>query len=400
MAPKYLQRAQGSRVWDVDGNEYIDYPMGLGALPLGHNHPAVQEAIGRQLRDGLSFSLMHPLEVEVSERLLSSVPWAEMIRFGKSGSDVTSIAVRLARASTGREMVLHCGYHGWHDWYVASTSRRRGIPEAVAALQAAFSYNDLEALRQLFRTFRNQVAAVIMEPYIVTEPAAGFLEGVRELTHANGALLVFDEVVSGFRYRWGGAYELFGVTPDLICFGKAIANGLPLSAIAGPSTIMELLEDEVFFSMTFGGETLSLAACAATLGELRKPEAFQRMWQVGRQLQEGLQALVASYGLQAHVQCLGRPPRTLVVFRDREGKESLALKSLFQQEVLKRGILFNGLQLPSAAHTEADIELTLGAFQEALAILREAVQDDSADRRLEGTPIQPVFRPLLPVEQR
>ncbi|MCL6648799.1 MAG: aminotransferase class III-fold pyridoxal phosphate-dependent enzyme, partial [Chloroflexi bacterium] len=228
VAPVYLERGAGSHVWDVDGNEYIDYPMALGPVILGHNEPAVTAAAIAQLERGIAFSLPHPLELELAELLVEVIPCAEMVRFGKNGSDATSGAIRAARALTGRDLIACCGYHGWQDWFIGTTSRSRGVPAAVRALTRVFRYNDLASLEQVFAEHPGQVAAVILEPVGVVPPQPGFLEGVRELAHRHGALLIFDEVVTGFRLALGGAQQLFGVTPDLACFGKALGNGFPV----------------------------------------------------------------------------------------------------------------------------------------------------------------------------
>ena len=220
---------KGGHVWDVDGNEYVDFVNGLCAVTLGYDDADVTRAVKAQLEDGVIFTLPHPLEMQVAEAIVDMVPCAEMVRFGKNGSDVTAAAVRLARAFTGRDHVAVCGYHGWQDWYIGSTARNRGVPEAVRNLTHAFAYNDLESLRKMLAGHPGEVAAVILEPMNSQAPKDGFLEGVKELTHRHGALLVFDEVITGFRLANGGAQELFGVTPDLACFGKGVANGYPVS---------------------------------------------------------------------------------------------------------------------------------------------------------------------------
>jgi len=390
-APVFLARGQGSHVWDVDGNEYIDYAMALGPILLGYDYPAVTEAVMRQLRGGTVFSLPHPLEVEVAELLTELIPCAEMVRFGKNGSDATSGAVRVARAATGRDLIANCGYHGWQDWSIGTTTRNQGVPKAVQALTRPFAYNDLESLRRIFHEHPRQVAAVIMEPVGVIEPQPGFLQAVRELTHREGALLIFDEVITGFRLALGGAHEYFGVTPDLACFGKGMANGLPLSAVVGRRQIMQLF-DEVFFSFTFGGETLSLAAAAATISELRSQEVIGHLWAQGKKLQDGYNALAKELGVDRWTECLGLPPRTVVTFRDEAGTESLLLKSLFQQECVRRGVLFSGGQNLCYSHSDQDIEQTLEVYRSAMEILNEARISGDVAKRLMGAPVQPVFR--------
>lgn len=393
IAPKYLQRGKGCRVWDVDGNEYIDYPMGLGSVILGHSYPSVNEAIQRQVEQGMSFSLMHPLEVELAELLTTVIPWADMVRLGKNGSDATTGAIRGARAFTGREMVLHCGYHGWHDWYIGSTSRNRGVPNGSIQLQAGFPYNDLPALETLFDRHKGQVAAVIMEPYGMVLPDPGFLRGVKELAHSNGAILIFDEVATGFRFRLGGIDDYFGVNPDLACFGKAMGNGMPISAIVGRREVMEVF-DEVFYSFTFGGECLSLAASIATIKEIQVQEVPAHLWEMGTRLQEGFNRMVWDLKLERNTRSIGLAPRTALLFQDGQGNDSLLLKSLFQQEVLKRGILFSAAHCVSFSHSPEDIDMTLAAYFEALEILRKAVKSGSPESYLEGEPVKAVFRPL------
>lgn len=391
VAPVFLQRGSGSHVWDVDGNEYIDYPMALGPIILGHNYPAVTEAVLHQMQDGTTFSLPHPLEVEAAEMLVEIIPCAEMVRFGKNGSDVTAGAVRVARAYTGKEIVACCGYHGWQDWYIGTTTRNRGVPKAVQQLTVAFEYNNISSLERIFGEHKGQVAAVIMEPVGIIEPGDGFLQQVRELTQREGALLVFDEVVTGFRLAMGGAQEYFGVVPDLACVGKAMGNGYPIAAVVGRREIMEVF-DEIFFSFTFGGETISLAAAVATIAEMRRQNVIGHLWEQGTKLKDGYNVLAREFGVGAFTRCIGLPPRTVITYKDENGEESLVFKSLFQQECLKRGILFSGGQNICFSHSDADIDYTLRVYRTALEILAEAIKKGDVLQRLEGEPVQPVFR--------
>jgi len=270
VSPFFMSKGQGSHLWDVDGNEYIDFISSLAAVTLGYRDPDVDAAVKAQLEDGVIFSLPSPLEIKVSEKIVEMVPCAEMVRFGKNGSDATTGAIRVSRAYTGREHVAVCGYHGWQDWYIGSTPRNLGVPKCTQELTHAFVYNDVESLRAIFDAYPDQVAAVILEPAGPVLPAEGFLEAVRDLTHERGAVLVFDETITGFRLALGGAQEYFGVTPDLATFGKGLANGYPVSAVAGKAEIMQLME-EVFFSFTFGGELLSLDYAAVVLPETLEP---------------------------------------------------------------------------------------------------------------------------------
>jgi len=391
VAPAFLLRGEGSHVWDVDENEYIDYPMALGSVILGHNYPAVSEAVKRQVERGTNFSLPHPLEASVAEMLVELIPCAEMVRFGKNGSDATAGAVRVARAYTGRDLIACCGYHGWQDWYIGTTTRSLGVPEAVKALTVAFNYNDIASLERIFEGHPGGVAAVIMEPVGVEEPRDGFLPQVRDLAQRHGALLIFDEIVTGFRVAAGGAQQYFDVVPDLACFGKAMANGYPISAVVGRRDIMKLFDD-IFFSFTFGGETISLAAAEATMNEIVRAGALGHIWEQGRRLQDGYNVLARAFGVERHTQCVGLPPRTVSVFKDEFGQESLALKSLFQQECLKRGVLFSGGHNLCFSHTHEDIDRTLRVYRSAMEILADAIRKGDALARLEGEPVQAVFR--------
>lgn len=393
VAPKYIQRGEGSRVWDADGNEYIDYPMALGSIILGHGYPAVTEAIREQLEDGTTFSMMHPIEVEVAELLRELIPCAEMVRFGKNGSDATTGAIRVARAYTGREKVAHCGYHGWHDWFIGSKSRNRGVPEWAIRQQFKFDYNDIESLKRIFEENPDEIAAVIMEPYVAEEPKDGFLKDAAELTRDHGAVLVFDEVASGFRFHVGGVHQTLGVDPDLACFGKAMANGMPISALVGRSEVMQELDD-VFYSFTFGGECLSLAATKATVQEMQQKDVIGHLETLGTRLESNLERLISDLGLKNRVECLSRPHRLFLHFEETDELPSLLQKSLFQQEAFKRGILFNGAHCLSYSHSVDDIEYTLGAYQEALEALAEVETEDAIQERLEGRPVQPVFREM------
>jgi len=390
-APVFLMRGQGSHVWDVDGNEYLDYPMALGPIILGHNYPAVTEAVMRQMQEGTTFSLPHPLEVEVAELLTEIIPCAEMVRFGKNGSDATAGAVRVARAYTGRELIACCGYHGWQDWYIGTTTRSKGVPATVQALTLPFEYNKIESLHRIFAEHPCQVAAVIMEPIGVIEPQGEFLREVRELAHREGALLIFDEIITGFRLALGGAQEYYGVIPDVACFGKAMANGYPLSAIVGRREIMQLF-NEVFFSFTFGGETMSLAAAKATITEMGQHDVISHLWSQGQQLRDGYNVLTRHFGLESCTACVGLPPRTVITFKDETHQESLVLKSLFQQECLKRGVLFSGNQNICYSHSDGDVEQTLRVYRTAMEILTEAMKSGRASHWLEGEPVSPVFR--------
>jgi glutamate-1-semialdehyde aminotransferase len=386
-SPKFLRCGRGCHVWDVDGNEYIDYPMALGPILLGYDHPAVTAAVVAQLHEGTTFTLMHPLEVEVAELLVELVPCAERVRFAKNGADATGGAIRAARALTGREHVVATGYHGYHDWYIASTERNLGVPAANRALIHVVPFDDLAALgRELAE---RETAAVIME-IPGHEPARGYLRAALELTHRHGALLILDEIVTGFRYALGGAQELYGCIPDMACLGKGMANGYPLAAVVGREQPMRAFE-EVFFSMTYSGETVALAAAKATLEVLRSEPVIEHIWARGTELRGGVAELAA--GLDFGVELAGSPPRSALGFIDLEGGgQSGLLRGLFLQECHRRGVLFGGPIFPTYSHTVQDIALTLEAVEVAFALMQAACGAGDIALRLEGRVPGEVFR--------
>jgi glutamate-1-semialdehyde aminotransferase/spore coat polysaccharide biosynthesis protein SpsF (cytidylyltransferase family)/predicted dehydrogenase len=391
VAPVFLAKGKGCRVWDVDGNEYIDYIQGLLPNILGYAHQEVNKAVAEQLGQGHSFSLPHPLEVELAERLTRIIPCAEKVRFGKNGSDATSGAVRGARALTGRERIACCGYHGWQDWYIGSTTRNAGVPEAVRALTHPFVYNDLGLLQKLLSEYKGEFAAVIMEPVNFWPPAAGFLKGVKDMAHEHGALLIFDEICSGFHFGLGGAQKKFGVTPDLACFGKAMGNGFPIACVVGRADVMEVFED-IFFSFTFGGEVASMAAAMKVLDVLETTDALARMDATGRVLQEGLNALAKEARLQSYVKCIGYPSWSLIKFLDIDGKDSFLVRSLFTQECVKRGVLLLATHNMTAAHDPLAIEQTLRVYAEVCKTVSKWLSEPHPEEHLEGEMIQPVFK--------
>jgi glutamate-1-semialdehyde aminotransferase/spore coat polysaccharide biosynthesis protein SpsF (cytidylyltransferase family) len=391
VAPIFLQRGKGCRVWDVDGNEYIDYVQGLLPNILGYAHEEVNAAATAQMAEGHSFSLPHPLEVQLAERLTRLIPCAEMVRFGKNGSDATSGAVRAARAFTGRDRIACCGYHGWQDWYIGSTNRNAGVPKAVRELTHPFSYNDLGSLEKLFTEHPGEFAAVIMEPVNFVEPSGGFLQSVKDLAHKHGALLIFDEICSGFHFGLGGAEKILGVTPDLACFGKAMGNGFPISCVLGRADVMRIF-NEIFFSFTFAGEVASMAAAMKVLDILEQTDALARLESNGRTLQDGINAMAKESGLGQRVRSVGRPQWSLLKFSDENGADSPLMKNLFQQEAVKRGVLVLVTHNVTAAHDSAAIHQTLEIYAEVLKTLASWLADANPARFLEGPMAQPIFR--------
>jgi glutamate-1-semialdehyde aminotransferase len=391
-APTFLDRGEGAYVWDVDGNKFVDFVLALGAVSIGYNHPEINMAIEEQLKKGISFSQPHKLEVQLAEKLIQIIPCAEMIRFMKNGSDATSAAVRLSRAYTGREMIAFCGYHGFQDWYVGSTTNHKGVPEIVRQLTKPFQYNRLDSLAELFEQYPGQIAAVIMEPLGLEAPKEDFLTNVKELAHSNGALLIFDEVITGFRLSLGGAQDYFGITPDLCAIGKGMANGMPISAVAGRRDVMQLIDRGVFISMTFGGETLSLASALATLAILERKGTYEHIWNLGEKWLQGCKELIVSRNLQNIVETTGFAPHSGVVFRDYGKVAATEWLSLYQQELISRGILTLGINNYCLAHKPEDIQKYLQAVDAACDKLIEAKTQGSVDPFLRGKKIRPIFK--------
>lgn len=390
-APLFVTHAKGAHVWDVDGNEYIDFINGLLPVILGHCYKPVDEAIKKQLKKGIAFPLPSPLEDELAKLLIKHIPCAEMVRYGKNGSDVTSGAIRLARAVTGREHVLVCGYHGWHDWYIGSTTRKLGVPVSTQKLTHAFVYNDIESLKKLFKKYHGKIAAVIMEPMNYYEPEKGFLRQVKEVTHKNGALLVFDEVITGFRWGLGGAQKYFGVTPDLATFGKSMANGMPISALVGKKKYMKRVAD-IFYSFTNGGEALSLAAAIATIKEMEKKDVIATIWKKGAYLKEKVNTLIEENNLDSVIKIKGKPCWQVIFFSPSNGFSDLEIKSYMQQEILQEGILWYGQHNMSYSHSRKDLDATVRAYAKVLPKLKQVLEKGTLKKKLVGEPITNIFK--------
>lgn len=389
-APHFLEAGDGGRVRDVDGNEYVDLMAALLAVMLGYRDPDVDAAIRDQLGRGISFSLATRLEGDLAERLVDLIPCAEMVRFFKNGSDATSAAVRVARAATGRDRVVAIGYHGWQDWYVGATVRHKGVPDAVRELTLRAPYNDLAALRAAFEAHPGGIAAVIMEPVHGEEPADGYLAGVRELTREEGAVLVFDEIVTGCRIAPGGAQAHYGVTPDLACLGKALGNGMPLSALAGRGELMREFDD-IFVSGTFGGEALSLAAGIAVLDKIAREPVIETLWATGRTLAAAMRAGIAAHGLEKTVRLVGPAPMQNVVFAEHAHAGADVVRTLYVVEMLARGVLTTGAVNVMYAHDDEDTARVAAAFERSCERLAEELKRPGLEWRLGCPPIRPVF---------
>ncbi len=361
--PKYIDRGNGAYVY-AGNKEYIDYPCGLGSILLGYNYQEVNDAITKQLGRGILFSLPNKLETVLAEKICELIPCAEKVRFLKTGSEATTAAVKIARAATGREGVITIGYSGWHDWYAITTQKKKGIPKALINLSGQCKWGDREQLAEMFSlsgVVHKEIAAVIIEPYIYEEPG-DYLAWLIQFAHTNGALVIFDEGVTGFRSKGYSAQKMFGVTPDLACFGKAMANGMPISFVCGKNEYMKELEGDCFVSSTFGGELLSIAAALATIKVLEKENVIDHIWEMGQKLKDGFNNLVA--GVKG-AQCMGYPCRTYF------NLPTDAHKGLLWQECIKRGILFGYAQFVNFSHKQVEIDFTLDALSESVEILKK-----------------------------
>ena len=389
-APLFAQRSKGSRTWDIDGNEYVDLVSSLGAVALGYGDEEINAAVTKQLQDGVTLSLAHPIEAEVAERLIDLIPCAEMVRFAKNGSDATSGCIRLARAATGREHVITCGYHGWQDWSIGGTSMFRGVPEPTRSLTHPIPYDDLNALDEVIKAYPNQIAAMIMEPMTSTFPSEGYLQEVRRMTEQHGIVLIFDEMLTGFRFAAGGAQEYFGVTPDLAAFGKAVANGFPLSVIAGKREILELMPT-IFFSGTFGGETLSLAAANVVLQRMATGEPTKQLAAIGQQLVDAIEESRSEFS-RSYLNFSGHPSWIFHQWTIQDETTLAKAKTLFLQEMLRRGVLVLNTHDVTTAFSDEDVRFIAHAYREALDQVDQALKDESFDSLLECEPITPLFR--------
>jgi glutamate-1-semialdehyde 2,1-aminomutase len=398
MAP-VIERGSGCRVWDIDGNEYVEFGSGLRSNLLGHGFEPVVQAVRGWLEDGVNFVRPHRIEREAAERLTELIPSAEMVKFGLNGSDATTAAVRLARAYTGRELVAVCRdqpFFSTDDWFIVTTSMSAGIPEAARHLTVQFSYNDLADLERLFDAYPGQIAAVVMEAETVEPPATGYFDGLRQLCDRHGALLVLDEMITGFRWHERGAQFVHDIEPDLCTFGKGIANGFPVSALAGRRDVMRLGgfvddADRVFLlSQTAGAQPWALAAMLAVIDSCQRERIPERLHQIGGELRRGIEKVVADHGLSSYFQVRGRDCNLTYLARDRAGQPSQAFRTLVLQELIDRGILAPSFVV-CAAHDPAAIRQTVDAVADLMPAYQRALES-GVDRVLRGRPVRPAIR--------
>jgi glutamate-1-semialdehyde 2,1-aminomutase len=398
MAP-VIERGAGCRVWDLDGNEFVEYGMGLRSVTLGHNFRPVTEAVSRHLDLGVNFVRPHRMERLVAERLAEIIPSAEMVKFGLNGSDVTTAAVRLARGYTGRDMVAICAdqpFFSTDDWFIGTTPMNAGIPIELRELTVTFRYNDLSSLAAIFETHPDRVAAVMLEAEGSDPPVPGYLAGIRRLCDRHGAVLILDEIITGFRWHMRGAQYVYDIDPDLCTFGKGMANGFPISALAGRRELMRLGgfvedRDRVFLlSQTFGGEPWSLAAILATIKVYEHEDVTHQLHCIGAKLRSGFEAAVAAEGLGDHVQLSGRDCNLTYITRDTSGERSQEFRTIFLQELIRRGVLAPSFVV-SFSHEQSALDRTFAALAGALPVYRRGLEEGPA-AVLQNRPVRPALR--------
>ncbi|MFF8774356.1 glutamate-1-semialdehyde 2,1-aminomutase [Kitasatospora sp. NPDC015120] len=395
-----ISHGRGAHVWDVDGNRYVEYGSGLRSVSLGHAHPRVIEAVRREIERGSNFVRPSVVEIDAAERFLATVPTAEMVKFAKNGSDVTTAAVRLARAVTGRPRVAVCGdqpFFSVDDWFIGTTPMSAGIPAATTELTVTFPYGDLAATEELLTRHRDEIACLILEPAGHSEPPPGYLAGLRELADRHGCLLVFDEMITGLRWSEAGAQGLYGVVPDLSTFGKALGNGFAVSALAGRRELMERgglrhPGDRVFLlSTTHGAETHSLAAAMAVQATYTEEGVTARLHALGERLAAGVRAVAAAAGVADHVVVRGRASNLVFATLDEERQPSQPYRTLFLRQLLLGGVLAPSFVVSSALD-DADIDHTVEVVAGACAVYRKALDAGDPTPWLAGRPVKPVFR--------
>jgi glutamate-1-semialdehyde 2,1-aminomutase len=399
LSPGFIVRGKGCHVWDVDGNEFIEYGMGLRAVTLGHAYDPVNEAVYRQMQIGNNFVRPSPIEVECAEEFLSMITNAEMVKFGKNGSDATNAAIKLARAYTGRDLVAVCGDHPFFsvdDWFIGTTAMSAGIPKAIKALTVKFRYNDLESVKALFDQYPNQVACVILEAEKDIPPADSFLHNLQELCKKNGVVFILDEMITGFRWHNGGGQAYYRIIPDLSAFGKAMGNGFSIAALAGKRDIMKLggldhdRERVFLLSLTHGAENPALAAAIEVMRIYKRESVVDALWAQGERLRINVQKAIEDHGLKKNFAVVGKPCCMVFATRDGDGNPSQEFRALFLQEMIKRGILAPSFII-SYSHMDTDVNRTIDAVHESLAVYKKALAE-GVHKYLLGPPVKPVFR--------
>ena len=406
VSPIYAQRAKGSRFIDVDENEYIDWVNAVGAIILGHADDVVDGAVKEQIDRGSLFTANSPMELELAEELNATIPSSQMVRYAKGGGEACAVAVRIARGVTGRDKILFCGYHGWHDWYQAANYgvdpvsgefpfagiEPIGVPKALAGTVIPFIYGDLEMLAALLDEHAGEVAAVMMEPARSELPPPGYLESVKQLAAANDAVLIFDEVSCGWRLAIGGVQEAVGVTPDMTVVAKAMSNGYPMGAVVGSQQVMDPAK-RMFISSSYWSDNIGLAASLTTIRELKRRNARQRFKEIGEKLRSALNQAIADAALEGA--CTGLHSNPTLTLKTPDGIDASKVSTLFIQEMARRGIHTYMSFKATLAHTDEDIRLTGQAATEALQVVRSGLEQGNLDDLLGAELKKEPFRRLV-----
>lgn len=399
-APQIIERGKGAYVWDPEGNKYLDYTMALRAITLGYAHPEVNKAAIEYIEKGVNLPRASTIELAAAELLVNLIPGADMVKFAKNGSTVTSAAVKLARAYTKRKYIAICAEHpffSYDDWFIGSTLMEKGVPQDIIDLSLKFHYNDIASLEKLFTDYPDQIAAVILEPVTIHPPKDDFLIKIQDLCKKNSSVFILDEMISGFRWHEKGAQALFGVQPDLTTFGKGMANGFSVAALVGKKEIMniggikEAGAERVFLvSTTHGAEMPGLAAFVKTMEVYQKEKVVEHMWTYGKKLMDGMNTIASGLNINDFFYVEGYPCSPSYVTKSKDGNISLGLRTLFSQEMIKNGILMPYISL-SLAHQDGELEKTLNAVQSSLSVYKKAL-DEGYEKYIVGPVIKPVFR--------
>lgn len=401
--PAYYSKAKGVEVWDLDGNKYIDMSIGgIGANVLGYADDDVDAAVCRTVARGSSSSLNCPEEVELAELLCELHPWADKVRYARSGGESMTVAVRIARAHTGRDKVAFCGYHGWHDWYLSANLGTenalgehllsgldpRGVPKGLTGTALPFRFNHIEELREIVAQHGKDLAAIVMEPVRDDDPLPGFFDEVRALADRTGAVFIVDEISAGFRFNTGGAHLVYGIKPDIAVFSKALGNGFPIAAIIGKAKFMDTVQ-KTFISSTMWTERVGPTAALATVRKHRALDAGKHLVAMGKKVQEGWKCLADKHGVKVHIG--GMYPIGHFSF---DHDNPLSLKALFVQLMLDKGFLATTAFYAMYAHKPSHVESYLKAADGAFKVIAKAVKAKDADKRLKGQPARAGFKRL------
>ena len=402
MSPGFIARGEGAYCWDVDGNKFIDWGMGLRSTTLGHGYKPVVNAVMAQIKKGANYTRPSIYEIELAELLTKIIPCAEMVKYAKNGSTVTTAAVKLARAYTKRDLVAVCAEHSffsYDDWFIGSTAVPSGVPQVIRDLTVKFHFNDIDSVKEMHKKHKDKISCIILEPATEVEPKDDFLKKVQKLCKENGTVFILDEMISGFRWHLKGAQHVYGVTPDLATYGKGIANGFSLSVLAGKKEIMQLGSIEggherVFLiSTTHGAENHSLVAGIATIKEIQKKNVIAHLYKIGKALKTRLNKINEQYGLEEIIKVFGEVDcRLACSYSDANGFTGAEIKTYFLQEIISDGILFNGYFAPSFSHTEREVKTTEKAWESACKKTKDALEKKEIRKRLIGEPVKPVFR--------